>query len=635
LAIYHFQMKTLSRSEGRSATAAAAYRSGQKIEDARTGKSFDYSQRSGVLLAEVITPDGGTLDRQQLWNAVESAEKRCNSVVAREFVVALPHELSREQQETLVKGYAQGLSERTGWAIDVAIHEPGKQGDLRNVHAHLLCSTRNVSRDPSGRPVMGSKTRDWDQRSSGSILIRSERSEWERCVNESLEQAQVQSRVDCRSHAEKQTGLEPQIHLGPNVTAMERQGIQTERGNIHREIARHNQNVVQFQKARAARIDEEFEQYAWKHELRQMSEWPLEKLQKAQAQYEPQSLEALLEKAETYRTAQETLSQLTSEREQILESLQQVEAKYAETGYQWNRFIVAHPWQSVLTDMGVLPVGGASKLKQTFQTIYEEKTKLQTELKRNETHTQEIQSKLDTYLEKALPEAQEAQDYQRERYQDLQALIQPKQAAKERAQLEIELQRWSGMSIPGLEQEARAFAGWTARRVALEKPEVQEAGLPLQQYPEHQRTKLKQGIQQAEEALKSAQRRIKQWKEAHPVQAFLCDKNMVYPSGEYAELLKVKVEKEYQEAQAKGHLKTYERGRAKAEEQLEKAIQKVLPECEPVAAYRQVRYQAVQLVLRPKQELERRREEEKVQQQRLERAKEQERSRGSGWSMGR
>ncbi|NBX04435.1 MAG: hypothetical protein EBR02_10345, partial [Alphaproteobacteria bacterium] len=215
LAIYHFQMKTLSRSSGRSATAAAAYRAGQKIEDARTGQTFDYSKRTGVLLAEVLTPAGQPVDREQLWNVAEATEKRCNSVVAREFVVALPHELSQTQQTDLVKGYAQGLSERTRWAVDVAIHAPGKAGDLRNVHAHLLCTTRTIERDPAGCPVAGSKTRDWDIRSSGSELLRSERAEWERCVNQSLEQANRMERVDCRSHAEKQTGLEPQIHIGP------------------------------------------------------------------------------------------------------------------------------------------------------------------------------------------------------------------------------------------------------------------------------------------------------------------------------------------------------------------------------------------------------------------------------------
>lgn len=635
MAIYHFQMKTLSRSAGRSATAAAAYRSGQKIEDERTGQTFDYSRRTGVLLAEVITPDGRPLDRAQLWNAAETAEKRCNSVVAREFVVALPHELSREQQTELVKGYAQGLSERTGWAVDVAIHEPGRAGDLRNVHAHLLCTTRIIERDPAGCPLMKRKTREWDIRSSGSELLCYERSEWERCVNQSLENANRIERVDGRSHAEKQTGLEPQIHLGPTVMAMERQGISTERGQQHREIAAHNEKVLQFQAAQNARIDEEFEQFAWQHQLWQMNDWPLERLQEAKIQHQPPSIEALLGKSELYQAEHTTLSQLATEKEQLLESLQRNEAQYGQTLHQWNLFLVSHPWQSVLNDMGVLPVGELSQLKQSFQTLQAEETQFKAALKRNEAQAKDSRSKLEAYLERAFPEAQEAHAYQLERLQTLEALIQPKQAAQNREQVEADVRCWSVMSIQALEQEARRYGDWTARRVAWEKPEVREAALPLEQYPEPKRVALEKGIQQAEATSKSAQRRIQQWKEAHPVQALLCDKGMVYPGGEYAELLKAGIEKEYQAAQAKAHLKSYEWGRAKAEAQLEKAIQRVLPECEQVAAARQGRHQAIQRVLEPRQELERKRQEEKAQQQRLEQAKAQEQGRGGGRSMGR
>lgn len=281
----------MSRSTGRSATAAAAYRSGQAIKDERTGQVFDYSKRNGVLLAEVVMPDGQPVERETLWNAAEAAEKRCNSVVAREIVVALPHELRRDQQETLVKDYAQGLSERTGWAVDVAIHAPGREGDIRNTHAHLLCSTRTVERDASGLPVMGSKTREWDQRATGSELIRAERSQWERCVNVSLEKAYRVERVDCRSHAEKGTGLEPQIHLGVAVMSMERKGLETERGNQHREIAAHNAQVVDLEKARAEREAVQ----AWGQRLDAMRRMPFEQLQKERERYRPTSLEKLID----------------------------------------------------------------------------------------------------------------------------------------------------------------------------------------------------------------------------------------------------------------------------------------------------------------------------------------------------
>lgn len=292
MAIYHYQMKTVSRSQGRSATAAAAYRSGELIVDERTGLEHDYSRRGGVLYTEVFMPDGLPMDREALWNGAELAEKRGNSVVAREIVVALPHELTEKQQISLILEYAQGVSERTGWAVDVAVHAPGKEGDIRNVHAHLLCTTRTVSRDESGLPVMGAKTRVWDVRATGSELIKSERVEWEQQVNQALEREDYIGRVDSRSHAEKGSTSVPQVHLGPTVMGMERKGIQTERGDEHRRIAAHNGNVIELAQVRERKAQEEAveqaelnreerEAQAWwktRHaELEKMTIWEIEK----------------------------------------------------------------------------------------------------------------------------------------------------------------------------------------------------------------------------------------------------------------------------------------------------------------------------------------------------------------------
>lgn len=162
MAIYHFSVKTVSRGQGRSAVAAAAYRAGEKLVDRQTGELYDYERRSGVLYSEVFLPDGGTMEREDLWNMAEAAEKRKDARVAREIVVALPHELNQEQQWRLVREYAKELSEREGWGVDAAMHAPGRAGDQRNVHAHLLCTTRTVERDSSSMPVMGSKTKEWD-----------------------------------------------------------------------------------------------------------------------------------------------------------------------------------------------------------------------------------------------------------------------------------------------------------------------------------------------------------------------------------------------------------------------------------------------------------------------------------------
>lgn len=445
MAIYHFQMKTLSRSSGRSATAAAAYRAGQKIEDERTGQTYDYSRRSGVLLAEVILPDGGQVEREQLWNVAEAAEKRCNSVVAREFVVALPHELSQTQQADLVKGYAQGLSERTGWAVDVAIHAPGKAGDLRNVHAHLLCTTRTIERDPAGCPVVGSKTRDWDVRSSGSELLRSERAEWERCVNQSLEQANRMERVDCRSHAEKQTGLEPQIHLGPTVMAMERKGIQTERGDEYREIAAYNETVREHGAAQSARIDEQFEQTRWRFELDKLRKLSLEQLQKEREKYRPQSIEVFVEQDPAVKEAKAYSEQLKAEHAGLEKDLGDHRYALQLNQAEVDQYREAHPWKARLHDFKLKPDPELTEWAETRATLTDNQGELEKKLVMSQHANMQALGSLEAARGNALPEAMERHGVQAEPFRQVEAIYQPqkeKQIAQEQAlQKQKELER--------------------------------------------------------------------------------------------------------------------------------------------------------------------------------------------------
>ncbi len=429
MAIYHFQMKTLRRSEGRSATAAAAYRAGQRIEDARTGQTFDYSKRTGVLMAEVITPGGQPVDRGQLWNVAEAAEKRCNSVVAREFVVALPHELNREQQADLVKGYAQGLSERTGWAVDVAIHAPGKAGDLRNVHAHLLCTTRTIERDPAGCPVAGSKTRDWDIRSSGSVLLRSERSEWERCVNQSLEQANRMERVDCRSHAEKQTGLEPQVHLGPTAMAMERKGIQTERGDEYRRIAAHNLRVIELGRVR----EETLEEQAWAKQLAELETKTIWQLEKSIFCHpiRPKSVSDMVAEYPEVKKALRVLDEHTEAVKDCSYHLSQAgdDVRYAQHREKvWKE---AHPRLSWLHEKGVWESKVLNSFGHEIQQKQNAVDEIKDRLKEAEKRQAEVQESLKQISARFVPEAQRRHDRQQVRYEQAQGILDQKR--KDRA----------------------------------------------------------------------------------------------------------------------------------------------------------------------------------------------------------
>ena len=227
MAIYHLSVKTVSRSAGRSATAAAAYRAGCKITDGRTGEIHDYTRKGGVQSATLIVPAEAAAwanDREVIWNAAEQAEKRKNSTVAREFEIALPSELSPAERQRLAVDFAHELVARHGCAADVAIHAPGKEGDNRNHHAHILLTTRRLT--PEG---MGEKTRELDDKKTGKELVTQWRERFATLQNERLREAGHAVQVDHRSHAERGLQAEPTWHLGPAATAIERRTGQRSR----------------------------------------------------------------------------------------------------------------------------------------------------------------------------------------------------------------------------------------------------------------------------------------------------------------------------------------------------------------------------------------------------------------------
>lgn len=213
---------------GRSATAAAAYRSGIAIADSRTGLLFDYRRRKGVVHTELVLPPNAprwAADRERLWNEAERAETRRNSTVAREFVIALPEELSVDQRCALAVDFANELVKRHGCAADVAIHAPGRYGDQRNHHAHILLSTRRLV--PSG---FGEKTRELDDQKSGEIPRWRERYA---CIQNNRLKANGGVRlVDHRSHRDRGIAVVPGKHLGHSAMAYERRTLQSSRKRV-------------------------------------------------------------------------------------------------------------------------------------------------------------------------------------------------------------------------------------------------------------------------------------------------------------------------------------------------------------------------------------------------------------------
>jgi len=193
MAIYHLRASVISRSKGRSATAAAAYRSGAEIEDRRTGLSFDYSAKRGVEHTEILAPDHApewVSDRSELWNRVEESETRKNSQVAREVRVALPDELSHDERVELVREFCQEAFVKRGMVADIAIHAPGSEGDDRNHHAHIMLTTREI--DAEG---FTTKNRDWN----GKDVLEGWRLSWAEVSNDALERSGLDDRIDHRT----------------------------------------------------------------------------------------------------------------------------------------------------------------------------------------------------------------------------------------------------------------------------------------------------------------------------------------------------------------------------------------------------------------------------------------------------
>ncbi|MGP5371279.1 MobQ family relaxase, partial [Pseudomonas helleri] len=238
----------MSRSTGRSSVAAAAYRSGTELVDMRTGLVHDYTRKGGVVSTEIILPDGGSAERNALWNAAEAAENRKDSRTAREWIIALPAELDEGQRQELATGFGIELATRYGVAVDVAIHLPDREGDNRNHHAHVLTTTRHVSRDARGVLVMGDKASielsDTKRRAQGmgpgADEVLAIRQLWERMANAALEKAGSAERIDSRSLKAQGLDREATTHLGPVATDMERRHKLSDRGDDNRQVAANN-----------------------------------------------------------------------------------------------------------------------------------------------------------------------------------------------------------------------------------------------------------------------------------------------------------------------------------------------------------------------------------------------------------
>jgi hypothetical protein len=231
MAIYHLSVKLITRTTGRSATAAAAYRAGEKIHDNRTGQTFDYSRKKEVTYRRIFAPPNvpqWMKDREQLWNAVEQSETRKDAQVAREIEVALPIELSPSQHIILLERFVHTQLISKGMIADVVIHN--KKG---NPHAHILLTTREINITNDG---FGKKSRDWNSKEQ----LEDWREQWAKHCNRRLSIASSKSRIDHRSLNDQGLDQIPTVHVGANCHAMDKRGITSKRKELNTLIKEKN-----------------------------------------------------------------------------------------------------------------------------------------------------------------------------------------------------------------------------------------------------------------------------------------------------------------------------------------------------------------------------------------------------------
>ncbi len=237
----HAPCKVISRGAGRSSTAAAAYRSASRIEDERTGQVHDYTRKQGVEADALLLPDNApdwAHDRAKLWNAAEQREAHPRAQTARDLTVSFPSEFSPEQRQEAGLRIGQWIVMRYGAAVDIAWHDPSREGDQRNHHAHFLFTTRRF--DENGEWAK-TKDRNLDDLRRGPEEIKALRLGVADALNNIATRDKLDVYVEHLSFEKRGLDQEPTQHMGPIATGMERDGVVTDIGTKNREIKNRNE----------------------------------------------------------------------------------------------------------------------------------------------------------------------------------------------------------------------------------------------------------------------------------------------------------------------------------------------------------------------------------------------------------
>ncbi len=260
IAIYHWNIGIVSRGKGKSAVAAAAYRSGEKLTNEWDGMTHDYTRKGGVAHTEIMLPPHAPpsfSDRSTLWNSVELYEKAGNAQLAREIDAALPIELSREEQIRLVREYCSSQFVSRGMCVDFAIHDTNSG----NPHCHIMLTMRAL--DERGawaakskrnmtlmKTVSVSACQAADIRRTKLTLQAGTTRTTPSCgarrgltLPTTFERNGSPERIDHRSNAERGIDELPTVHMGVAACQMEKKGIATEKGELNRNIQKANRLI--------------------------------------------------------------------------------------------------------------------------------------------------------------------------------------------------------------------------------------------------------------------------------------------------------------------------------------------------------------------------------------------------------
>ena len=271
MALFHFTVDQVKRSEGQSAIASAAYRSGERLYSEYYGEYSDYTRKGGVICSDILLPSHAPpefTDRQTLWNAVEQVERGKKAQLAYSFEIALQNEFTIEENIALARQFLLDNFVSRGMTVDVAFHEKETEdGGIPNPHFHFLCPMRpmnqdgtwgfkqhrvyrldedgNRIRDQNGKFLFDAvPTTDW----GSPETLEHWRKAWADVCNAKFEEKGLDVRIDHRSYLRQGVDLLPTVHEGATVRAMEKKGIRTEKGEFNRWIKATNAVIRDIRK---------------------------------------------------------------------------------------------------------------------------------------------------------------------------------------------------------------------------------------------------------------------------------------------------------------------------------------------------------------------------------------------------